>query len=227
MGSICSERQRGTVREDYSSNGNTWNYINHALARSYAYRWGEEAIGGFCDSDQVLCLAPAFWNGEDAILKERLFGLTNGEGNHGEDVKELYFHLDSSPTHSYCKFLYKYPQQAFPYTELLEQNKKDRLSPKYEILDTDIFKGNRYFDCYIEYAKAGINDVLMKITVYNRGLKPLLFMLFLIFGFVIFGNIIHVSVNPALYQLPPIASNYLKLQWQFLFLSPGGRAIFL
>ena len=169
MGSICSERQRGTVREDYSSNGNTWNYINHDLARSYAYRWGEEAIGGFCDSDQVLCLAPAFWNGEDAILKERLFGLTNGEGNHGEDVKELYFHLDSSPTHSYCKFLYKYPQQAFPYTELLEQNKKDRLSPEYEILDTDIFKGNRYFDCYIEYAKAGINDVLMKITVYNRG----------------------------------------------------------
>ncbi len=168
-GPYISERQWGTVREDYSGEGNTWNFINHDLARSYAYRWGEDAIGGFCDSDQVLCLAPAFWNGKDAILKERLFGLTNGEGNHGEDVKELYFHLDSSPTHSYCKFLYKYPQQAFPYNELLQQNKKDRLSPEYELLDTGIFSSNRYFDCYIEYAKGEINDILMKITVHNRG----------------------------------------------------------
>ena len=108
--------------------GNAWNFVNHDLARSYAYRWGEEGIAGFCDSDQILCLAPAFWNGNDSILKERLFGLTNGEGNHGEDVKELYFHLDSSPTHSYCKFLYKYPQQAFPYLELLQKNKRSRLS---------------------------------------------------------------------------------------------------
>ncbi len=107
-------------------NGNAWNYVNHDLARSYAYRWGEEGIAGFCDADQILCLAPAFWNGKDTILKERLFGLTNGEGNHGEDVKELYFHLDSSPTHSYCKFLYKYPHAAFPYLELVEQNRKDR-----------------------------------------------------------------------------------------------------
>ncbi|HRH49004.1 MAG TPA: glucosidase [Panacibacter sp.] len=168
-GPYISERQWGTVREDYSPEGNTWNFINHDLARSYAYRWGEEAIGGFCDSDQVLCLAPAFWNGKDSILKERLFGLTNGEGNHGEDVKELYFHLDSSPTHSYCKFLYKYPHAAFPYLELLQQNKRDRLSPEYELLDTGIFRDNRYFDCYIEYAKAGINDILMKITVHNRG----------------------------------------------------------
>lgn len=171
-GPYLSDRQWGTVREDYSADGNAWNYINHDLARSYAYRWGEEGIGGFCDSDQVLCLAPAFWNGKDAILKERLFGLTNGEGNHGEDVKELYFHLDSSPTHSYCKFLYKYPQQAFPYLELLKQNRKDRLSPEFELLDTGIFKDNRYFDCYIEYAKHDINDILMKITVYNRGLEP-------------------------------------------------------
>ncbi len=168
-GPYLSDRQWGTVREDYSPHGNTWNYINHDLARSYAYRWGEEGIGGFCDRDQILCLAPAFWNGKDAILKERLFGLTNEEGNHGEDVKELYFHLDSSPTHSYCKFLYKYPQQAFPYTDLVQQNKKDRLSPEYELLDTGIFKDNRYFDCFIEYAKADINDILMQVTVYNRG----------------------------------------------------------
>ena len=171
-GPYVSERQWGTVREDYSVEGNVWNFINHDLARSYAYRWGEEAIAGFCDSDQVLCLAPAFWNGKDTILKERLFGLTNGEGNHGEDVKEIYFHLDSSPTHSYCKFLYKYPQEEFPYLELLEQNKIDRLSPEYELLDTDLFKDNRYFDCYIEYAKADINDILLKITVYNRGPEP-------------------------------------------------------
>ncbi|MDN3657876.1 glucosidase [Ferruginibacter paludis] len=168
-GPYLSDRQWGTVREDYSPNGNTWNYINHDLARSYAYRWGEEGIAGFCDSDQILCLAPAFWNGKDSILKERLFGLTNGEGNHGEDVKELYFHLDSSPTHSYCKFLYKYPQQAFPYLDLVDKNKKDRLSPEYELMDTGIFKDNRYFDCYIEYAKDEINDILMKVTVHNRG----------------------------------------------------------
>ncbi|HTB25281.1 MAG TPA: hypothetical protein VK711_07910 [Puia sp.] len=168
-GPYLSERQWGTVREDYSPEGNAWNFVNHDLARSYAYRWGEEGIAGFCDSDQILCLAPAFWNGNDSILKERLFGLTNAEGNHGEDVKELYFHLDCSPTHSYCKFLYKYPQEAFPYLELLQKNKRDRLSPEYEILDTDIFKDNRYFDCFIEYTKNEINDILMKITVYNRG----------------------------------------------------------
>jgi Glycosyl hydrolase family 63 C-terminal domain len=168
-GPYLSDRQWGTVREDYSKEGNVWNYINHDLARSYTYRWGEEGIAGFCDTDQVLCLAPAFWNGKDSILKERLFGLTNREGNHGEDVKELYFHLDSSPTHSYCKFLYKYPQAAFPYLELMEQNKRDRLSPEYELLDTGIFKDSRYFDCYIEYAKEEMNDILMKVTVYNRG----------------------------------------------------------
>ncbi len=168
-GPYLSDRQWGTVREDYSPNGNTWNYINHDLARSYAYRWGEDGIAGFCDADQILCLAPAFWNGKDSILKERLFGLTNGEGNHGEDVKELYFHLDSSPTHSYCKFLYKYPQAAFPYMELVNKNKRDRLSPEYELLDTGIFNEDRYFDCYIEYAKDQMNDILMKVTVCNRG----------------------------------------------------------
>ena len=168
-GPYLSERQWGTVREDYSPGGNAWTYINHDLARSYAYRWGEEGIGGFCDSDQVLCLAPTFWNGRDSILKERLFGLTNGEGNHGEDVKEIYFHLDSSPTHSYCQYLYKYPQAAFPYLDLLQQNRRDRLSPEHELLDSELFKDNRYFDCYIEYAKGDINDILMQVTVHNRG----------------------------------------------------------
>lgn len=168
-GPYLSDRQWGTVREDYSPDGHAWTYINHDLARSYTYRWGEEGIAGFCDSDQILCLAPAFWNGKDSILKERLFGLANNEGNHGEDVKELYFQLDSSPTHSYCKFLYKYPQAAFPYLELVNENKRDRLSPEYELLDTGIFREDRYFDCYIEYAKGDVNDVLMKITVYNRG----------------------------------------------------------
>ncbi|WP_336516956.1 MGH1-like glycoside hydrolase domain-containing protein [Pollutibacter soli] len=168
-GPYLAERQWGTVREDYSVNGTAWSYINHDLARSYAYRWGEDGIAGFCDSDQVLCLAPAFWNGKDPIIKERLFGLTNDEGNHGEDVKELYFHLDSSPSHSYCKFLYKYPQKEFPYVDLIQNNRKSRLSPEYELLDTGIFKDNRYFDCYVEYAKAEMNDILLKITVFNRG----------------------------------------------------------
>ncbi|HRG25512.1 MAG TPA: glucosidase [Chitinophagaceae bacterium] len=168
-GPYLSDRQWGTVREDYSPDGHAWTYINHDLARSYTYRWGEEGIAGFCDADQILCLAPAFWNGKDSILKERLFGLANNEGNHGEDVKELYFQLDSSPTHSYCRFLYKYPQAAFPYLELVKENKRDRLSPEYELLDTGIFREDRYFDCYIEYAKGDVNDVLMKITVYNRG----------------------------------------------------------
>lgn len=167
-GPYLSERQWATVREDYSTQGNAWNYINHDLARSYAYRWGEEGIAGFCDADQVLCLAPVFWNGKDVILKERLFGLTNHEGNHGEDVKEIYFHLDSSPTHTYCKFLYKYPQQAYPYEDLVKQNQIDRHSPEYEIADTNMFANNRYFDCYIEYAKNEINDILMRVTVHNR-----------------------------------------------------------
>ena len=168
-GPYISERQWGTVREDYSPEGNAWGYINHDLARSYAYRWGEEAIAGFCDVDQILCLAPVFWNGKDSILKERLFGLTNQEGNHGEDVKELYFHLDSSPTHSYCRFLYKYPQEEFPYVELVKRNETDRLSPEFELSDTGIFGNNRYFDCYVEYAKDEMNDILMMVTVYNRG----------------------------------------------------------
>ncbi|MFT2008837.1 MGH1-like glycoside hydrolase domain-containing protein [Pontibacter sp. 13R65] len=168
-GPYITERQWGTVREDYSFDGDTWNCITHEKARSIAYRWGEEGIAGFCDDRQIICIAPAFWNGKDPIIKERLFGLTNEQGNHGEDVKELYFHLDSSPNHTYAKYLYKYPQAAFPYDELILRNKQDRTKPEVELLDTDAFKENRYFDCYIEYAKADVDDILLKVTVYNRG----------------------------------------------------------
>ncbi|WP_416445369.1 MGH1-like glycoside hydrolase domain-containing protein [Leeuwenhoekiella sp. A16] len=170
-GPYLAERQWGTVREDYSEDGNAWEFINHDKARSNAYRWGEEGIGGFCDSREILCLAPAFWNGKDPILKERLFGLTNNQGNHGEDVKELYFHQVSSPTHSYSKYLYKYPQVAFPYTDLVQSNKRSREETEYELLDTLNFKNSAYFDCFIEYAKADVDDILMKVTVINRGKK--------------------------------------------------------
>ena len=170
-GPYLAERQWGTVREDYSKHGHAWDFVDHEKARSNAYRWGEEGIAGFCDSREIMCLAPVFWNGKDAILKERLFGLTNNQGNHGEDVKELYFHQVSSPTHSYCKYLYKYPHNKFPYNELVRKNVRSREEPEYELLDTECFKNNNYFDCYIEYAKAGVDDILMKITVVNRGQK--------------------------------------------------------
>ncbi len=171
-GPYLAERQWGTVREDYSQYGESWDYITHDLARSNAYRWGEEGIGGFCDNRQILCLAPAFWNGNDPILKERLFGLTNSQGNHGEDVKEVYYHLDSSPTHSYCKYLYKYPQKEFPYGEIVQKNQRSRYELEYEVVDTGVFDEQRYFDCYIEYAKADTDDILMRITVHNRFDQP-------------------------------------------------------
>ncbi len=168
-GPYLAERQWGTVREDYSEYGESWEFIDHEKARSNAYRWGEEGIGGFCDSREILCLAPAFWNGKDPILKERLFGLTNNQGNHGEDVKELYFHQVSTPTHSYCKYLYKYPQNEFPYSDLVNNNCRSRYESEYELLDTQAFKDDAYFDCFIEYAKADIDDVLIKVTIVNRG----------------------------------------------------------
>lgn len=168
-GPYLAERQWGTVREDYSEHGEAWEFIDHDKARSNAYRWGEEGIGGFCDSREILCLAPAFWNGKDPILKERLFGLTNNQGNHGEDVKELYFHQLSTPTHTYNKYLYKYPQNEFPYSDLVNNNRRSREENEFELLDSNAFKDNAYFDCYIEYAKAGIDDILIKITVVNRG----------------------------------------------------------
>ncbi len=169
-GPYLSERQWGTVREDYSEGGDAWNYFTHDQARSRAYRWGEDGIGGICDENQILCFAVALWNGADPILKERLFGLTNSEGNHGEDVKEYYFYLDSTPTHSYMKYLYKYPQGAFPYSNLVETNRRrGRGEMEYELLDTGIFNGDRYFDVFVEYAKESAEDVLIRITVANRG----------------------------------------------------------
>jgi hypothetical protein len=168
-GPYLSERQWGTVREDYSAKGNPWNYFPHDHARSRAYRWGEDGIAGICDDMCNLCFAVALWNGKDAILKERLFGLTGPEGNHAEDVKELYYYLDSTPTHSYMKHLYKYPQAAFPYEELTGINQyRSKTEPEYEILDTGVFDQGRYFDVFTEYAKASETDILIKITVYNR-----------------------------------------------------------
>ncbi len=172
-GPYLSERQWGTVREDYSPDGDCWNYFPHDHARSRAYRWGEDGILGFTDRECRLCFAPALWNGVDPILKERLFGLTNGEGNHGEDVKEAYFFLDGLPTHSYQRGLYKYPQRAYPYGELIEANRqRSKLEPEYEVTDTDAFADNRYFDVDIEYAKGGPDDILIQITATNRGPDP-------------------------------------------------------
>jgi hypothetical protein len=169
-GPYLSERQWGTVREDYSDNGDAWNYFSHDQARSRAYRWGEDGLAGISDHHQVLCFALALWNGKDPIIKERLFGLTNSEGNHGEDVKEYYFYLDSTPTHSYMKYLYKYPQSAFPYSDLVQTNRgRSRTESEYELLDTGVFKDDRYFDVFVEYAKESPEDILIKITVCNRG----------------------------------------------------------
>ncbi len=172
-GPYLAERQWATVREDYSPNGDAWNYFPHDQARSRAYRWGEDGIGGICDRHQHICFALALWNHRDPILKERLFGLTNPQGNHGEDVKEYYFYLDATPTSSYLKFLYKYPHAAFPYEQLLGENaKRTRLEPEYELIDTGVFRENRYFDVFVEYAKASAEDVLIRITAWNRGPDP-------------------------------------------------------
>jgi len=169
-GPYLSERQWGTVREDYSDNGNAWDSFSHDQSRSRAYRWGEDGIAGISDDKQLLCFALALWNGKDAILKERLFGVTNGEGNHGEDVKEYYFYLDSTPTHSYMKYLYKYPQREFPYRDLVETNqRRSRSDFEYELLDTGIFEDDRYFDVFVEYAKSGPEDILLRVSVHNRG----------------------------------------------------------
>lgn len=172
-GPYLSERQWGTVREDYSPNGDAWSYFNHDQSRSRAYRWGEDGLAGISDDRQYFCFGLALWNGVDAILKERLFGLTNSEGNHGEDVKEYYYYLDSTPTHSYLKHLYKYPQGAFPYDQLVAGNReRTRLDPEYELLDTGIFAEQRYFDVVTELAKAGPDEIYLRITVHNRGPDP-------------------------------------------------------
>src|SRR5439155_20897231 len=163
----------GPVREDYSASGDAWQYFSHDQARSRAYRWGEDGLGGISDDCQTLCFALALWNGQDPILKERQFGLTNHEGNHGEDVKEYYFYLDSTPTHSYMRYLYKYPQAAFPYADLVATNgHRSRSELEYELIDTGVFDGNDYFDVFVEYAKAGPEDLLIEITAFNRGANP-------------------------------------------------------
>src|SRR5438552_11613971 len=169
-GPYLSERQWGTVREDYSENGNAWDYFTHDQSRSRAYRWGEDGLAGISDNHQQLCFALALWNGRDPILKERLFGLTNSEGNHGEDVKEYYFYLDSTPTHSYMKYLYKYQHAAYPYDALVSRNKqRSRHEMEFELIDSGVFDQNRYFDVFVEYAKDSPEDILILITVANRG----------------------------------------------------------
>ena len=169
-GPYLSERQWGTVREDYSEDGNAWDYFTHDQARSRAYHWGEDGLAGYSDDQQLLCFSLALWNGKDPILKERLFGLTNSEGNHGEDVKEYYFYLDSTPTHAYMKYLYKYPQRAYPYSDLVNTSRsRSRTEMEYELLDTGIFNDDRYWDVFVEYAKLAAEDVLIQITVCNRG----------------------------------------------------------
>ena len=169
-GPYLSERQWGTVREDYSQDGNAWDYFTHDQARSRAYHWGEDGLAGISGEQQKVCFALALWNGRDPILKERLFGLTNSEANHGEDVKEYYFYLDSTPTHSYMKYLYKYPQAVFPYRDLIENSKRrNRGDMEYELLDTGVFNGNRYFDVFVEYAKESPEDILIQIKICNRG----------------------------------------------------------
>ena len=169
-GTYLSERQWGTVREDYSENGDAWNYFPHDHSRSRVYRWGEDALGGISDINQQLCFAIALWNGKDPILKERIYGLGNHEGNHGEDVKELYYYLDNLPTHYYMKYLYKYPQEAYPYLDLLNTNQqRSKQEPEYEILDTGVFNDDKYFDVFVEYAKNNSEDIFIKIEIFNRG----------------------------------------------------------
>src|SRR5882724_7715562 len=172
-GPYLSERQWGTVREDYSEQGCAWDYFSHDQARSRSYHWGEDGLAGISDDKQQLCFAVALWNGADPILKERLFGLTNSEGNHGEDVKEYYFYLDNTPTHSYMKYLYKYPQHAYPYSDLIQKNReRSHLDLEYELLETGVFDDDRYFDVLVEYAKRTPEDILIQITVSNRSPDP-------------------------------------------------------
>ncbi|MGE3957418.1 MAG: hypothetical protein AB7H96_11915 [Vicinamibacterales bacterium] len=170
FGPYLSERQWGTVREDYSAHGAAWDSFPHDAARSRAYRWGEDGLAGFSDDQQLLCLGLGLWNGRDPILKERLFGLSGPEGNHGEDVKEIYYYLDALPTHAYLKMLYKYPQVPFPYGQLADVNRsRGRSEPEFELIDTGVFDEDRYFDVTVEYAKEGPEDILMRVRVSNRG----------------------------------------------------------
>src|SRR6266566_8107786 len=172
-GPYLSERAWGTVREDYSPYGNAWEFFSHDHARSRAYRWNEDGLAGFCDRRQSICFAVALWNGRDPILKERIFGLTNPQGNHGEDPKEIWHYLDSTPTHSYMRALYKYPQAEFPYSRLIDENRRRGLqAPEFELTDSGFFYDDRYFDVFAEYGKNSPNDILIRITIWNRGPEP-------------------------------------------------------
>ena len=169
-GCYVAERQWGTVREDYSRDGSAWDYFSHQQSLSRAYRWGEDGIAGICDNHQRLCFALAFWNERDPIIKEKMFGVTSSQGNHGEDVKEYYFYLDNTPTHSYMKYLYKYPQAEYPYARLVEENQNRGFKDaEFELLETGIFDEDKYFDIFIEYAKESDEDILIKVTAHNRG----------------------------------------------------------
>src|SRR6202795_2925260 len=169
-GPYLSERQWGTVREDYSKGGTAWEFFPFEHAHARTYRWGEDGIGGICDRHQMICFSVALWNAKDPILKERLYGLTGNQGNHGEDVKECYYYLDSTPTHSYMRMLYKYPQAEFPYSLLVAENaRRERRESEFELLQTGVFAANRYFDVFVEYAKADVEDILIKISAINRG----------------------------------------------------------
>ena len=208
-GPYLSERQWGTVREDYSESGDAWNHFTHDQARSRAYRWGEDGIAGISDQKQRLCFALALWNGKDPILKERLFGLTNSEGNHGEDVKEYYFYLDSTPTHSYMKYLYKYPQSAFPYADLVETNRRrGKHEFEYELLDTGVFDQDRYFDVFVEYAKESPRDILIRISIHNRGPDPATLHVLPTLWFRNFWDWSSATGRPALRQLGGSATTY-------------------
>src|SRR6188472_1852552 len=202
-GPYLSERQWGTVREDYSPNGDAWNYFTHDQARSRAYHWGEDGLAGFSDIKQRLCFALTLWNGKDPILKERLFGLANSEGNHGEDVKEYYFYLDSTPTHSYMKWLYKYPQRAFPYADLVATNRDRSVNDyEYELLDTGIFADRAYFDVEVEYVKASPEDILVCITAHNRAADAAVLHVLLTIWFRNTWHTAPASVRPMLKAVP-------------------------
>jgi hypothetical protein len=232
-GPYLSERQWGTVREDYSANGDAWSYFTHDQARSRAYRWGEDGLAGFCDEEQRLCFAVALWNGRDPILKERLFGLTNAEGNHGEDVKEYYFYLDATPTHSYMKWLYKYPQRAYPYADLVETNRRrSRDEFEYELLDTGAFADDRYFDVVVEYAKASPEDLLIRITVTNRGGEAAELHVLPTLWFRNTWSGSPQSPRPALRRLPScptsrvIAASHRELGERWLYVEPDVPLVF-
>lgn len=211
-GPYLSERQWGTVREDYSDHGYAWGYLTHDMARSKAYRWGEDGIAGLSDTKQTICFALAVWNGRDTIIKERLFGLNNGEGNHGEDVKEYYYYLDSTPTHSYMKMLYKYPHAAFPYSKLLDENhRRSRLQSEFELIDTGTFDNDDYFDVVVEYAKASEEDILIKITAHNRGRHKAT-----------------INLLPTIWFRNTWSWGYESWEWKYkpqLYIEDGGNAI--